>query len=422
MSGSPEVDVVAEIRRLLREVAPQVLGIIVRRYRDFAACEDAVQEAFIAAAAQWPREGIPDNPRAWLSQVASRRITDQVRADAARRHRERLVISLIPADEQIALAADTDGATERDDTLELLFMSCHPALTPASAIALTLRAVGGLTTAEIARAFLVPEATMAQRISRAKQSIKTSGVAFEMPAGQEIAVRLGSVTQVLYLMFSEGYASSTGPEIIRTDLSGEALRLTRLLNALIPDDAEVAGLLALMLLTDARRAARTGPSGEIVPLDQQDRSLWDREAIAEGVALITATLPKRQVGPFQVQAAIAAVHDEAARAEETDWPQILALYGVLLRMSDNPVVAMNHAIAIAMVDGPAAGLARLDEIAQDPRLAGHHRLDAVRGHLLERAGDPAAAIASYQRAAERTASLAERNYLIMQAARLREDR
>ena len=418
MPAAADVDVVAEIRRLLREVAPQVLGIVVRRYGDFAACEDAVQEAFIAAAAQWPREGMPENPRAWLTQVASRRITDQVRADAARRHREHLVVSLIPADEQIAFAADTDGATERDDTLDLLFMSCHPALTPASAIALTLRAVGGLTTTEIARAFLVPEATMAQRISRAKQSVKTSGVAFEMPAGEALAARLGSVMHVLYLMFSEGYAASTGNEVLRTDLSGEALRLTRMLAGLVPDDAEVAGLLALMLLTDARRAARTGPHGEIVPLDQQDRTRWDRDAIAEGVALISATLPKRQVGPYQIQAAIAAVHDEAATAGETDWPQILALYGVLLRMSDNPMVALNHAIATAMVDGPAAGLAQLEQLAKDPRLDGHHRLDAVRGGLLERAGDSGGAIASYRRAAERTASMAERNYLLMQAARL----
>jgi RNA polymerase sigma factor (sigma-70 family) len=418
MAGAMDQEVGAAIRRLLRAVAPQVLGIIVRRYRDFAACEDAVQEAFIAASAQWPREGLPDNPRAWLTQVASRRITDQVRADAARRHREALVVSLIPADEQIALAADTDGVTERDDTLDLLFMSCHPALSPASAIALTLRAVGGLTTAEIARAFLVPEATMAQRISRAKQTIKASGVAFQMPSGAALEARVGSVTQVLYLIFSEGYAASGGGEILRTDLSGEALRLTRLLHALVPDDAEVAGLLALMMLTDARRAARTGPQGEIVPLDQQDRGLWDREAIDGGVALITATLPKGRVGPFQLQAAIAAVHDEADRAIDTDWPQIAALYEVLLRMTDNPMVRLNHAVAIAMVDGPAAGLARLDELAKDARLDGHHRPDAVRGHLLERAGDRAGAIACYRRAADRTASTAERNYLLMQAGRL----
>jgi RNA polymerase sigma factor (sigma-70 family) len=414
----PALDTRAQ--HLLRALAPQVLGVIVRRYRDFAACEDAVQEAFIAAATQWPREGQPENPRAWLIHVASRRITDHVRAEAARRHREAIVVSLVPPEEQIALAADTDGATERDDTLDLLFMSCHPSLSPASAIALTLRAVGGLTTSEIAKAFLVPEATMAQRISRAKQTIKSSGTGFEMPAGGELAARLGSVMHVLYLMFSEGYAASSGKEMIRTDLSGEALRLTRLLHSLAPDDAEVAGLLALMLLTDARRVARTGPAGEIVPLDHQDRTLWDRDAIAEGVALITATLPKRRVGPYQVQAAIAAVHDEAASADETDWPQILALYGVLLRLSDNPMVALNHAIAKAMVDGPAAGLKRLDELAKDPRLEGHHRLDAARGHLLERAGDRPGAIASYRRAAERTASMPERNYLLMQAARLRD--
>jgi RNA polymerase sigma factor (sigma-70 family) len=418
MPAAPDIDVGAAIQRLLRDVAPQVLGVVVRRYRDFAACEDAVQEAFIAAAMQWPREGMPDNPRAWLIQVASRRITDQVRADVARRHREAIVVSLVPPDEQIALAADTHGATERDDTLDLLFMCCHPALSPASAIALTLRAVGGLTTAEIARAFLVPEATMAQRISRAKHSIKTSGTGFEMPAGAELTARLGSVMHVLYLMFNEGYAASSGKEIVRTDLSGEALRLTRLLRSLLPDDTEVAGLLALMLLTDARRAARIGPAGEIIPLDQQDRSVWDREAIAEGVELITATLPKGRVGPYQLQAAIAAVHDEAASAADTDWRQILALYGELLRISDNPMVALNHAIATAMVDGLAAGLARLSEVGADPRIAGHYRLDVVRAHLLERAGDYDGAIACYSRAAERTASIAERNYLLMQAAQL----
>jgi len=406
-------------QHLMRELAPQVLGVLVRRYRDFAACEDAVQEALIAAATQWPREGLPDTPRAWLIQVASRRITDQVRAEAARRQREAIVVSLIPADEQIALAADTDGATERDDTLDLLFMSCHPALSPTSAIALTLRAVGGLTTAEIARAFLVPEATMAQRISRAKQTIKTSGVGFAMPAGDELAARLGSVRQVLYLMFNEGYTASSGNEVVRTDLSVEALRLVRMLRGLVPDDAEAAGLLALMMLTDARRAARTGAAGEIVPLDQQDRGLWDRDAIAEGVELITRTLPEGRVGPFQLQAAIAAVHDEAATAAETDWPQILALYGVLMRLSDSPVVALNHAVALAMVEGPVTGLARVDDVASDPRLAGSHRVDAVRAHLLERAGRADEAIACYRRAADATASVAERNYLLLQAARLR---
>ena len=416
MPAAADADVVAEIRRLLREVAPQVLGIVVRRYGDFAACEDAVQEAFIAAAAQWPREGMPENPRAWLTHVASRRITDQVRADAARRHREHLVVSLIPADEQIAFAADTDGATERDDTLDLLFMSCHPALTPASAIALTLRAVGGLTTAEIARAFLVPEATMAQRISRAKSTVKSSGTAFSMPDAVERAARLESVLHVLYLIFNEGYTSSSGESLQRTDLSNEAIRLTRLVHALLPGHAEVTGLLALMLLTDARRAARSGPNGELIPLDEQDRSTWDRRAIDEGVALVSAAMSRGAVGQYQLQAAIAAVHDEAARVDDTDWPQILALYGVLMRMSDNPMTTLNHAIATAMVHGPRAGLDLIDALDQDDRIAGHYRLDAVRGHLFERAGDCRRAIEHYRRAAQKTTSTPERNYLIAKAA------
>ena len=408
-------------QHLMRELAPQVLGVMVRRYRDFAACEDAVQEALIAAAAQWPREGVPENPRAWLIHVAIRRITDAVRAESARRHRETLTVSLVPADEQIALAADADGAGERDDTLELLFMCCHPALSPASAIALTLRAVGGLTTAEIAKAFLVPEATMAQRISRAKATIEAAGRQFELPAeGAALAARLVAVNHVLYLIFSEGYAASSGAELIRTDLSGEAIRLTRLLRRLAPEDPEVAGLLALMLLTDARRAARTGPAGEIVPLDQQDRSRWDQAAIAEGVALISETLPRGRPGPYQLQAAIAAVHDEAPSAGETDWAQILALYGVLRALADNPVVALNQAVAAAMVHGPAVGLQQLDALAADPRMAGHHRLDAVRGHLLERAGDRVGAADCYRRAADRTTSVAERDYLLLQAARLRD--
>ncbi len=407
-------------QHLLRDLAPRVLGAVIRRFRDFAASEDAVQEALIAAATQWPREGLPENPRAWLIQVASRRIADHVRAEAARRHREAIVVSLVPPEEQLALAADEEGATERDDTLDLLFMCCHPALSPASAIALTLRAVGGLTTFEIAKAFLVPEATMAQRISRAKQSIKASGIPFQRPTDEERAERLGAVMHVLYLIFSEGYTATSGPELHRDDLSREALRLTRMLHRLVPDNGEAAGLLALMLLTDARRTARTGPSGELIPLDQQDRTLWDRGAIAEGVALLTATLPRGEVGPYQLQAAIAAVHDEAASAEETDWAEILGLYGLLQRMSDNPMVTLNHAIATAMVHGPAAGIERLDALAEDPRLKEHHRLDAVRAHLLERAGDREGAITHYRRAAERTTSLSERNYLLMHAARLSE--
>jgi predicted RNA polymerase sigma factor len=352
----------------------------------FAASEDAVQEALIAAATQWPRDGLPENPRAWLIQVASRRIADRVRTETARGHRESIVVSLVPPEEQLALAADDEDATERDDTLDLPFMCCHPVLSASSAIALTLRAVGGLTTFEIAKAFLVPEATMAQRISRTKQSIKASGVPFKMSTAEERAARLGAVMHVLYLIFSEGYTATSGPELDRTDLSSEALRLTCMLHRLVPDDGEVAGLLSLMLLTDARRGARTGPSGELIPLDQQDRTLWDRGAIAEDLALVTATLSRGSIGPYQVQAAIAAVHDEAASVADTDWAEILGLYGLLQRVSDNPMVTLNLAIATAMVHGPAAGLERLDALAEDPRLEGHHRLDAVRAHFLERAG------------------------------------
>ncbi|WP_437573733.1 RNA polymerase sigma factor [Sorangium sp. So ce887] len=415
----------APAERLLRDLAPQVLGAVLRRFHDFGAAEDAVQEALIAAAAQWPRDGLPDEPRAWLIQVASRRITDHVRSEAARRRREAFVVSLVPPEQQIALAADSDEAPLQDDTLTLLFMCCHPALSTSSAIALTLRAVGGLTTAEIARAFLVPEATMAQRISRAKQTIKASGVPFEMPTAptpEERAARLGAVLHVLYLIFNEGYTTSSGPELHRDDLSSEAIRLTRAVHALLPDDGEIAGLLALMLLTDARRAARTGPAGELIPLAEQDRSLWDQGAIAEGVALVTAALSRGAIGVYPLQAAIAAVHDEAARAEDTDWPQILALYDVLMRMSDNPMVALSHAIATAMVRGPEAGLELLRTLDADPRLAGHHRLDAARAHLLERAGDHDAAIAHYRRAASRTTNLPEQNYLTSQAARLSDAR
>ncbi|KYG06044.1 RNA polymerase subunit sigma-24 [Sorangium cellulosum] len=404
--------------RLLRDLAPQVLGAVLRRFRDFGAAEDAVQEALVAAATQWPRDGVPDEPRSWLIQVASRRITDHVRSEAARRRREAFVVSLAPPELQIALAADSDEAVEQDDTLTLLFMCCHPALSTSSAIALTLRAVGGLTTAEIARAFLVPEATMAQRISRAKQTIKASGVPFQMPTSEERSARLGAVLHVLYLIFNEGYTTSSGPALHRDDLSSEAIRLTRAVHALLPDDGEVAGLLALMLLTDARRAARTGPEGQLIPLADQDRRLWDQGAIAEGVALVTATLSRGSIGVYQVQAAIAAVHDEAARAEDTDWPQILALYDLLLGMSDNPMVALSHAIATAMVRGPEAGLELLRSLDADPRLQGHHRLDAARAHLLERAGDGEAAIAHYRRAAGRTTNLPEQSYLMSQAARL----
>lgn len=407
-----------EHEHLLRELAPQVLGVVVRRYGDFSAAEDAVQEALIAAAAKWPVEGLPDSPRAWLIQVAARRMTDQLRSDGARRRRETDSVLREPDDASLVPAPDADELPETDDTMILLFMCCHPALTRASAIALTLRAVGGLTTSEIAQAFLVPEATMAQRISRAKASIQKSGIGFVMPTQSERDERLDAVLHVLYLIFNEGYASSSGSTLARVDLSSEAIRLTRALHALLPDAGEVAGLLALMLLTDARRPARTDADGELIPLDEQDRSLWDRALVDEGVALINGAFAKKAIGPYQLQAAIASLHDEAARVEDTDWPQILALYGLLKAMGDNPMVTLNHAIAHAMVHGPRAGLALLGTLDADPRLAEHHRLHAVRAHLLERAGEAEQAITHYRAAAERTASTPERNYLIMRAGRL----
>lgn len=397
------------IAEQLRHLAPQVLGAVVRRYGDIGASEDAVQEALLAATSQWPADGIPDSPSGWLIAVASRRMTDGIRNDDARRRREEVAAS--------QQAAHLPYVPDHDDSLTLLILCCHPALSPASAIPLTLRAVGGLTTAEIARAFLVPEATMAQRISRAKQRIKRSGAHFVVPTGAELAERLRSVFHVLYLLFTEGYAPSSGTQVARGELSSEAIRLTRIVHASLPDDPEAAGLLALMLLNEARRPARTGHDGELVPLTEQDRSKWSQTLIAEGVALVSAALPKGAVGEYQLQAAIAAIHDEAPTVADTDWPQILALYGILERMTGNPVVTLNRAVAAAMVDGPAAGLRLLDRL--DERLAGNHRLDAVRAHLLEMAGDHDAAHAHYQTAAERTTSIAERYYLTTRAARLR---
>ena len=407
----------ATSEHLLRELAPQVLGAVTRRFRDFASAEDAVQEAMIAAFTQWPEEGIPENPRGWLIQVASRRMTDQLRSAIARRERETTVAREA---EIMVPTVDPESDMYPDDTLILLFMCCHPALTSSSAIALTLRAVGGLTTAEIANAFLVPESTMAQRISRAKQNIKASGVPFRLPSPEERAERLPAVLHVLYLIFNEGYASSIGAHLQRLDLAREAMRLTRCMKNLLPEDAEAVGLLALMLLTDARRAARIGPNEELIPMDKQDRALWDRAAISEGSELLTAALSKGAVGLYQLQAAIAAVHDEAARAEDTDWPQILALYELLKRVSPGPMVTLNHAIAAAMVHGPSKGLELLTALDTDSRLASHYRLDVVRAHLLELVGDYEKAIKHYRSAAARTTSIPERNYLMTQAARLEE--
>jgi RNA polymerase sigma factor (sigma-70 family) len=399
------------IEDLLRTLAPQVLGSVVRRFGDFAAAEDAVQEALLAAAVHWPKDGLPPNPRAWLIHTAVNRMTDQLRSEQARRRREEVAAMREPP------ASDDDVATGRDDTLIVLFMCCHPALTPASATALTLRAVGGLSTAEIANAFLVPEATMAQRISRAKQTILASGLPFAAPAGDEWAARLRSVLHVLYLIFNEGYVSSVGRELQRGELSGEAIRLARMVHRILPEDGEVAGLLALMLLTDARRPARADANGELIPLPEQDRTLWNRQLIAEGSAMTTAAMAKGSVGEYQLQAAIAAVHDNAARVEDTDWPRVVMLYGFLEQLTGNPMVSLNRAIAVAMVDGPAAGLALLE--ALDEPLGGHYRLDAVRAHLLEMDGDTEAAITHYRSAANRTTSVPEQHYLTRQAARLR---
>jgi RNA polymerase sigma factor (sigma-70 family) len=384
----------------------------VRRHGQFDASEDAVQEALLAASRQWPEGGVPDNPRSWLLTVASHHLVDEWRSESARRRREEAAATLDLSVQGLV--------PEQDDTLTLLFMCCHPSLSVPSQLALTLRAVGGLTTAEIAKAFLVPEATMAQRISRAKESIRSAGMRFELPPEPERGDRLRVVMQVLYLVFNEGYLTSAGPALNRADLTTEAIRLTRMLHLLVPTGGEVAGLLALMLLTDARRAARTTSDGSIVPLDEQRRDLWNAALITEGVALLTRTLGTVPVGPYQLQAAIAAVHDEAPTAAETDWPQILALYEVLERVSPSPVVTLNRAVAVAMVHGPRAGLAVIGTLDADDRMAHNHRLEAVRAHLLELAGDLAAARSSYQRAAKMTASLPEQRYLALRAANLAE--
>ena len=408
----------ARLEDLLRRLAPQVLGALVRRFGDFTACEDAVQEALLAAARQWPVEGLPDQPRAWLVTVASRRLTDEIRAASARRSREDVDARQRTDASATVPAADETPADDDDDELALLFLCCHPALTPPSQMALTLRAVGGLTTAEIAAAFLVPEATMAQRISRAKQRIAEAGARFEAPSDEEWDERLAVVRRVLYLLFNEGYSATSGAELQRRELAAEAIRVTRRLRALAPDDAEVGGLLALMLLTDARHRARVGPDGSLVPLAEQDRSLWDRDLVDDGVALLLEVLAQGRVGPFQLQASIAAVHDEAATVEDTDWVEIVGLYRLLERVDPSPIVTLNLAVAIGVVQGPEAGLAIVDALEEDGRLGDHHRLHLVRGHLLEQAGDLAGARAELQVAARHTTSIPERRYLERRAATL----
>ena len=397
------------IEDLLRELTPQVLGTLVRRHGQFETCEDAVQEAVLAATVQWPAEGLPDNPRNWLVTVASRRLIDQIRSEHARREREvATVTDVVPQD-----------VPDTDDTLVLLFLCCHPTLTAASQTALTLRAVGGLTTAEIARAFLVPEATVAARISRAKQRIKAAGSTFKLPEGAEREERLPVVLHILYLIFNEGYTASSGRDLHRADLAHEAIRLTRMVHAQLPEDGEVTGLLALMLLTDARREARTTPTGDLTPLDEQDRTKWDRVLIDEGTELVKASLAGPALGPYQLQAAIAATHADADTAEETNWAQVHALYLILERIAPNPMVTLNRAVALAEINGPAAGLALLSGLDADGRVAGHYRLLSVRAHLLEKAGETAAAYEHYRRAASATASIAERRYLESRASRVK---
>jgi len=402
-----------ETEDLLRSLAPQVLGILVRRFGDFDACEDALQEALLAAAVHWAADGIPDSPRGWLLQTATRQLIDLARSEQARRRRE----------EQSARQPPPGAVPAHDDTLVLLFLCCHLVLTPASRVALTLRAVGGLSTAEIARAYLVPEPTMAQRISRAKQRLHASDAGFRMPARDsgEWTSRLCSVLHVLYLVFNEGYAATGGPGLCRVELSAEAIRLARELHRTLPGEGEVSALLALMLLTDARRPARTGSGGKLIPLAEQDRRRWNRRLVVEGTALLDRTMGDGKPGEYRVQAAIAALHDRAPRAQDTDWPQILALYHLLEQLTANPVVTLNKAVALAMTEGPAAGLEMLATLDGDGRLAGHHRLHAVRAHLKEMAGDVEAALADYREAAALTTSLPERRYLLAKASRLRRD-
>jgi RNA polymerase sigma factor (sigma-70 family) len=406
-----------EVEDLLRRLTPQVLGAVVRRYGHFDLAEDATQEALLAAATQWPSDGLPRDPKAWLITVAARRLTDLLRAEQARYRREE-TIARWALTEVGQPGADQDHAADGDDTLVLLFMCCHPSLSVASQIALTLRAVGGLSTPEIARALLTSEQTITRRITRAKRSIKDSGVPFALPAGT--ASRLDAALRILYLIFNEGYASTAGTQLLRLDLAEEAIRLTRILHKLRPDDSEVSGLLALMLLVHARHRARSGPDGSLVPMAEQDRSRWDRVAIDEGVALITAALPRGPTGSYQLQAAIAALHDEAASVQSTDWAQIAALYGVLLRLDHNPVVALNHAVAVGMATGPHAGLALLQGLESDCRMATSRRFHAVRAHLLEQGGELAAALAAYRTAAQYATNTQQQRYLQQQIARLQD--
>jgi len=407
---------VDDLEQVWRRCAPDVLAALVRRHGDFGAAEDALQEALLAAARQWPTDGVPDNPRGWLVTVASRRLVDRWRSEQARVGREQLVARRTPAEELLAPPADVADRGERDDSLTLLLLCCHPALNRPAQVALTLRAVAGLNTGQIARAFLVPEATMAARIVRAKTRLRQAGVRFAVPAAEGLPDRVAAAAQVLYLVFTEGHVSTTGAGLYDASLADEAIRLTRQLHQRLPHAGEVSGLLALMLLTDARRSSRTRHDGSLVPLAEQDRTAWDQTRIREGVALLQRTLPTGPVGPFQLQAAIAAVHAGAARAEDTDWAQVETLYRMLGDLAPSPVVTLNHAVAVAMVDGPSAGLDMLGPLLEDRRLRRHHRLHAVRAHLLEMAGEGERARAAYAVAARLATSIPEQRYLNTKAA------
>ncbi len=415
------MDVEPRVEGLLRELAPRTLAALARRYGHFDLAEDAVQEALLAAATSWSAGSVPDNPAGWLTTVATRRLTDLLRSEQARHRRERT-----EAARSVPPASRTPGevrsADEQDDSLVLLFLCCHPAITPPAQVALTLRAVGGLSTAEIARCLLLPEATITRRITRAKQSILDAGGRFALPEPADRAARLDVVLHVIYLIFTEGHTATAGDALIRGDLCTEAIRLARLVRRVLPEEPEVGGLLAQMLLTDARRDARTGPAGQLVPLAEQDRSRWDQAEITEGIALVTESLGRRRPGPYQLQAAINAVHAEAGTYDDTDWPQILALYDVLDRLADDPMVTLNRAVAMAQVHGPAAALDLLESAAADPRLTGHHRVHAVRAHLLHAAGRLDEAAEQYRTAARRTLSAPERHYLLRQAALAHPDR
>ena len=407
-----------EIGDLLRQLTPQVIGVLTRKYGVFDLCEDAVQEALLAASTQWPEQGIPEHPRAWLVTAASRRLTDLIRSDSARRRREERDAVMQRPESMQAPAADEEVNADHDDSLQLLVLCCHPALSPASQIALTLRSVAGLTTAQIAAAFLVPEATMSQRITRAKLRLTEVGAHFSMPDTDEWPARLAAVLHVLYLVFNEGYTSTSGPDLTHPELTDEAIRLTREMHRMLPDDGEVTGLLALMLLTEARRTARTAPDGALVPLAEQDRTRWNPEQIAEGVALVSDALTRTRLGPYQLQAAIAAIHDEATDPGSTDWAQILALYELLESLAPNPMVTLNRAIALAEVRGPRAGLRVLAQLDDARALVGHHRLLAVRAHLLEMDGQVAEAREAYLGAARRATSGPEKRYLETKAHNL----